>query len=259
MDKTLVDGTSITKANFTKMMEHAAKITEDCAPSPGQETNPSITGVPLAAMISNVTGGEHESDQVEPVGKMPGEETPDDERVPAQAERLNRDIALLFAEEDDNEKDKKDGEASDDDKVYGDEDDEDEDKKDGDKGKDDDEKDECAESVALHCGKCGFEDEYSLNEADMAQDPPPMKDGQLDPTCPMCGADMDMSLIGATDQEQVSDPNPLTGPRGEGGTDPVGESELAFARELIGRVLEGEDPDTLARAVIEADFMPLAS
>lgn len=247
----MVEGTSISKDRFAAMLAHSTKINEDCAPSPGQEMSPSITGVPLSATISNVTGGDYQPDQVEPIGKMPGEETPEDERVPDQpVEQLDRDLALLFAEGED---DKKDGEASDDDKVYGDEDDEDE--KDDD-DEDDDEQEECAESVALHCAKCGFEDEYSLNEEDLAQDPPPMKDGQLDPTCPMCGADMDMSLIGATDQEQITDPNPIAGPRGEGGTDPVGESELTFARELVGRVLEGEDPEVLAQLVIEADFMP---
>lgn len=253
-DNTKVEGTSITKSRFAQMIAHSAKINEDCAPSPGQETNPSITGVPLGAMISNVTGGEYEPDQLDPIGQMPGEDEDADKQTGPPQEQLNRDLALLFAESDD-EDDKDDDEASDDDKVYKDKDDEDdEDEK---KDKDDDEQDECTEAVSLHCQKCGFEDEYSLREEDMAQDPPPMKDGELDSTCPMCGADMDMSLIGATDQSQITDPSPLTGPRGEGGTDPVGESELSFARDLCMRVVEGEGPEQLAQAIIEADFMPV--
>lgn len=242
----MVEGTGITKARFSQMLAHSAKLNEDCAPSPGQETQPSIAGFPLAAAVSNVTGGDYEPDQVPPIGELPGDGDTKDKQTEPPQEAIDRDIALLFSESDkddeekDGDEDEKDGEVSDDDKVY----------------KDGDEQEECSEAVALHCSKCGYEDEYSLNEEDLAMDPPPMKDGKLDQTCPMCGSDMDMSLVGATDQDAVGDPNPFTGPRGEGGTDPVGESALSFARDLISQVLEGEEPSTLARSVIEADFMP---
>lgn len=237
------------------------------SPSPGQDDDLGFIP-PTTSMVTNpgTLGGEDPEKEV--IGEPPGVEHPN--------ERLNRDLGLLFSEDDDEEKnpfakkakddddeEEDEDEGEDDDREEDDEDEEDDeeddDKKEA-KGKDDDDDDDGQnESVEVQCGKCGYEEEYSLREEDMASNPPPMTtEGQLDTTCPMCGADMDYSLIGATDQEKVYDTKPFTGPRGESGggeAAPTVES-MHYARSLIHRIGEGEDIDALVKEVVESDFIP---
>ena len=206
------------------------------SPTPGQDNLGLETMPPTTSMVTNpgTLGGEDPEEEI--IGEPPDAEHPNESR--------QRDVTdILFAESDD--EDDEEGED-------GDEDDEDED----DKDKKDDEGGDTNESVEVHCEKCGYEEEYNLSEAEMQSNPPPMTaEGQLDTTCPMCGGDMDFSLVGATDQEKIGDPTPFTDPRGnDGGEAPV--EAVHYARSLMHRLGEGEDVDDLVNEVIQSDFLP---
>lgn len=219
-----------------------AEGVQGTSPTPGQDDLGLATMPPTTSMVTNpgTLGGEDPEDEL--IGD------PEDEHHPNETRR--HDVDQLFAEGD--------GEGDEDDDDNGDEDGKGKDKEkgkngDGDEDDDDNGKDE---SVEVICGKCGYEEEYNLNEDDMASNPPPMKDGQLDTTCPMCGGDMDFSLIGATDQEKVGDPNPFTDPRGNdggGGEAPV--ESIHLARSLMHRLGEGENIEKIVDDVISSDFI----
>lgn len=225
------------------------------SPSPGQDDDTGFIP-PTTSMITNpgVLGGEDASE--EKTGEPYGVEHPNEDRLRAS-------MAHLFAEESDESDDDEDEE--DDGKDNGDEDDEDdeEDGKDKKKSKNSDDDDEEDEIVEVHCKECGFEETYDLSESAMEMNPPPLKEGKLDTTCPMCGADMDFSLMGATDQSKVSDPRPFTGPRGEGGTGPsesvIPVQALEQARSLMSRAVSGEAIESLAAEVIKGDFLQPAA
>jgi len=219
------------------------------SPSPGQDNDTGFIP-PTTSMVTNpgVLGGEDASE--EKTGEPYGVEHPNEDRLRAS-------MAHLFAEEsDDEDDDEEDGKDNDEDDE-GDE----ENGKDKKSNKDDDEDGE--EVVEVHCKECGFEETYDLSESAMEMNPPPLKEGKLDTTCPMCGADMDFSLMGATDQSKVGDPRPFTGPRGEGGTGPsesvIPIQALEQARSLMSRAVSGEAIESLAAEVIKGDFLQPAA
>lgn len=200
---------------------------------------------------------------------------PDAENEPAsnagprksRAEQLNADISTLFAEGENPfaKKDDKDGDEDEDhDEPDGDENGEDTDG-DGD-GKDKkDDKDELEgegvepvdEAVEVHCESCGYEETYELSEAAIAEGQVPLTpDGKLNNKCPMCGADMDLSMIGATNVGEIGDPNPRTDARGNSGpTESVSPEAVRAANVFMGRVVAGEAVEDVAKSIIEGDFL----
>jgi hypothetical protein len=253
----MVDGTSISKSAMARMLEASSKAVGEgvagTSPTPGQDQNlgfipPTTSGVTNPGELG---GEDPENQNVGDPDTLPKQTS--EQRA---SEEFQRSLDTLFAEkknddddddngdngndDDDKKKDKKkDGDEDDGDKVYS--------KKDK-----DDEKAECME---VHCKECGYEESYDLSEQAVALNPPPMTEsGEIDTKCPMCGADMDFSLIGATDQGKIQDPNPIAGPRGEGGTE-VPQEALAYARTLMRRVAEGSKVEELSQEVLESDFL----
>lgn len=227
----IIPGTTLSESRMAKMLKLSASLAEGVdgtSPTPGQDEP-----VYVPPTTSNVTnpgtiGGEDPTEEPADGSDIPsGEEHPNESRIVSDAKNL-------FNEGDD-EDDSEDSEDDDTDDEDSDEDGEDKDKK-----------------VEMNCKECGYAEEYSLNEEDLASNPPPMKDGEIDTTCPMCGADCDMSLMGATDQEAVTDPEPFTGLQGESH---VPEAVLAFAGSYMQRVVEGESLNDLSREIIDTDFL----
>lgn len=259
----MVEGTNIRRSAMARMLEASTSMVEGVggtSPTPGQDAPTFIP--PTTSNVTNPgdLGGEDPTKEV--IGDTHPDVTPSDKA----AEAFQRSLNTLFAEkedekdddegEDENGDEKGDGDEDDDDKVYSKkdgEDDDDDDKKD--KGEKDDEDEKKAECMEVRCESCGYEESYDLSEQAIALNPPPMTEsGEIDTTCPMCGADMDFSLIGATDQSKIGDPNPIAGPRGEGGTE-VPQEALAYARSLMRRVAEGTPVDDMAKEVVESDFL----
>lgn len=206
---------------------------------------------------------------------------PDAENQPAsrgvsKKEQMVRDIATLFSEGEnpfakDGEGDGKDGEGDEDDKDGkdgegdgkddnpDDKDGKDGDGKDGKDGKDGDGDEEpVAEAVEVHCNECGYDETYDLSEASLAEGHVPLTtEGKLDNKCPMCGADMDLSMIGATNVGEIGDPNPRTDARGNSGQpqESVSADAIRQAQSLMKRVVEGESIESVTKFVVESDFM----
>jgi len=247
----LLPGIGAPRINATRVTK-AIKIAEGVggtSPTPGQDN---IAYVPPTT--SNT------ADPNNP-GKGPDAENEPATKTTAQ-ERIQQDLNILFAEnfgkDDDEEESDKDGEGEEGD----DKSDKDKDKK-GDKEKDKDDESEgeeapMEEAVQVHCQECGYDETYVLSESNLTDGTVPVTpDGKLDNKCPMCGTNMDLSMIGATNQGEISDPNPRTDARGNSGQaeSTVPRESIAFANSLMTRVVEGEDPDALASEVIASDFM----
>lgn len=230
---TIISGTSITEAHMANMLKLSSSAMSEgvdgTSPTPGQDDPQYVP--PSTSTVTNpgALGGEDPTEEPADGSDIAtGEEHPNESRVAMDA--LN-----LFREADDEDDDDKDGDSEDDDKEDSEDDEEDK-----------------PEQVEMHCKECGYEERYSMNEEDLASNPPPMRDGEIDPTCPMCGADCDMSLMGATDQEAVTDPEPFTSPQGESY---VPEHVVAVAGSYMHRAVEGESIDALAQEIIESDFL----
>ena len=214
------------------------------APSPGQDN---LAFVPPTTSNTADPGnsGKGPDAETEPASADAGQI-----QKKSRKERLVADLKTLFAEQDqDDDKDNKD----------------DEDEGDGKDNKDDEEGDgseegseEVDEAVEVSCSNCGYEEVYDLSEAAISGGQVPLTpEGKLDSKCPMCGADMDLSMMGATNVGEISDPNPRTDPRGNS---PQQESSipaesLRYARDLMERVSQGAEIDVVVRDVIDGDFL----
>lgn len=282
---TTLQGTTITKNRMEEMLRHSAAISGSASGTAVlDEEEQEVDPVRVAAAYNRArpnlvddinkrlanrrrtegvqgtspTPGQDNFDYVPPTtsnvtnpgtlgGEDPLEEPADGSDIPSGEdhpnEQLMRDISTLFSEKKDDEKD---GDDDEDDNADGEgEDDGDED--DGD-GKDKN------EALQVHCKECGYEEVYNLSEGEMEENPPPMKNGELDTQCPMCGADCDLSMMGATNQGEIGDPNPRTDPRGQSES-VVPPTSLAIAGALMRRVAEGESVGDVAKEVIDEDFI----
>lgn len=230
------------RVRATKVVERAlqAEGVDGTSPTPGQDDISYIPPTTSNTADPGDPGISPSSGELEPATKGKGQ---------SRMEKLVADIETLFAESGDGDNNDK-----------GDKDDKDGDGKDKDgkdkDGKKDDEED-VDEAVEVHCNECGYEETYDLSETSIAEGSVPLTpDGQFDPKCPMCGAAMDMSLIGATNTPEVTNPQPFTDPRGNSPQRTVPQESLEYAANLMHQVVEGVDVDLLANQVIQGDFIP---
>lgn len=300
-DKTL-PGTKIQESQMEKMLRHNREITGQTPPSQQpvavdhQKISegllasqpvlmPSLAGprprLAASRIVEGVAGTSPTPGQDDNLGFIPPTTSntadpanipakgPDAENQPAsktRAERMQRDLQSLYAEDqipNFDKEDEGDGEGKDDgdedDKDKKDKDDKDDKDKDDKDGKTDDGDEGVEESVEVHCESCGYEETYSLSETNINEGNVPLTaEGKLDNKCPMCGADMDLSMVGATNVGEIGDPSPRTDARGNDGSqkESVSPDAINYASQLMRRVVEGEDVDAVAKSVIEGDFMP---
>ena len=236
----LLPGVARPRVNATRVTEGV----QGTSPTPGQDN---IAYMPPTT--SNVTNPGHD-------GKGPDAENEPATKPPTKAEQMARDLATLFGEAKDPEEDDPD-EDDDDDNNEKDKDGKD---KKGKKDKDkDDDKEDMDEAVEVHCESCGYEETYDLSEASIKEGNVPLNpEGQLDSKCPMCGADMDLSMVGATNVAAVGDPRPFTDLQGNSPQQResvVPTEAIAYANDCMIRIARGESLENVVRGVVESDFI----
>ena len=283
-----IAGTSITESSMAKMLRHNREVTGGAAAPREVDHNrvaesllssqpvllPSIASPRPAPRVSarrvnegvqgtSPTPGQDNIDYVPPTTSDVTNGGGSGKKPVTKEEQMAADLGTLFGESDNpfakGDKDKGDMDKDEKDPDGEETDDEDEDKdKDG-KEKTDDDNEGVEEAVEVHCENCGYEETYDLSEAAIAEGTVPLTaEGKLDDKCPMCGANMDMSMIGATDVGQVSNPEPFTDARGNSPQQResvVPLEALSYANTLMGRVLRGESVELVAQSVVESDFI----